>query len=51
MKEMPTNDDFCCLSSIYPFGATIFLAKAWCQQFYLMCVIHICNAISLAKDE
>ncbi len=51
MKEMPRNVNLCCLSSSYPFRASIFLAKAWCQQFYLVCVIHIHNMISLAKDK
>jgi len=51
MKEMPTNANFCYLSSSYPFGTTNFSAKAWRQQFCPTCVIHICNVISLAKDE
>jgi hypothetical protein len=51
MKEMSTNVNFCCLSHNYPFGATNFLAKAWCQQFFSMCAIHVCNAISLVRDE
>jgi len=50
MKEMPTNVDFCYLSCNYPFGVANFLAMALHQQFFPMCIIHICNMIFLAKD-
>lgn len=50
MEEMWTNVNFCCLSQIYPFEAIIFLTKAWHQQFALMCIIYVCNVISLVKD-